>query len=162
MVARGPKSLTLRAVKVVAAAIALAGLGTLAGGAAASGRAAATATIYGTVLLVEGSCQPASVGGASDCRTRPVSRRIFLYAPPLSARKFPERHYTGSRRALFVGRSDARGRYSLRVPAGRYSILVADGANRYCNRFYGPTACLAAPNAGTRVHLDLRIEHATF
>jgi hypothetical protein len=114
--------------------------------------------IYGRVTLATGNCQPGTVGQASGCGVRGVSRLVYVYAPPLPTTAFGGTYYTGARRPAATVRSDRSGRYRLSLASGRYSVLVADRGARYCN-FFKTYACVVWLRGGSR-RLDVLIDHA--
>jgi hypothetical protein len=120
------------------------------------------AVLFGDVRLVEGNCQPGSVGDLPpDCRARPVSRELFLYSPALNASEFEGPYYTGGRAATATARSDESGSYRTSVRPGIYSVLVDDDARRYCSTFLEDgSACVVRVRAEGSTRFDVRIDRS--
>jgi hypothetical protein len=125
---------------------------------------AAGSGVSGTVTVREGDCQPGVVGEAhrTGCGARPVSRRIYVYSPPIGAAAIASAYYRGGLRPVSVGRSDGRGNYAIELPAGSYSVLVEDGGRHYCNSLAGGRACAVTVRPGKRARHDLEIDHGSF
>jgi hypothetical protein len=120
--------------------------------------------IYGTVVLIGGNCQPGVVGDAdrTKCTSRSVSRKVYLYTPPVPRRHFTDTLYAGDRSPALIGQSDSDGHYEIRIRPGPYSVLVEDDMRQYCNHFSERQACAVTIRPGQRVRYDLKIEHITF
>ena len=127
-------------------------------------RPGAQSMIYGTVVQTDGNCQPGVVGDTSStkCKSRPVSRKVYLYIPPVLRRHFTDTYYAGDRSPALIAQSDGDGHYEIRIGPGPYSILVEDNMRQYCNRFSERQACTVTIRPGERVRYDLKIEHITF
>jgi hypothetical protein len=120
--------------------------------------------IYGTIVLIDGNCQPGVVGDTSrtKCMSRSVSRKVYLYSPPVLRRQFTDTYYGGYRSPTLIGQSDGDGHYEIQIRPGPYSILVEDEMRQYCNRFSDRQACAVTIRPGQRARYDLKIEHITF
>jgi hypothetical protein len=120
--------------------------------------------IYGTVVLTDGNCQPGMVGDTNrtKCTSRSVSRKVYLYTPPVPRRHFTDTYYAGDRSPALITQSDGNGHYEIRIRSGPHSILVEDDMRQYCNRFSEREACAVTVRPGERVRHDLKIEHITF
>ncbi len=120
--------------------------------------------IRGKVTLREGNCQPGVVGEtrAIPCDVRPVSRRVYIYSPPVRDNELDGAYYRGGRRPKAIVHSDGRGNYAIDLPAGSYSILVEDDGRHYCNSASGGRACAVTIRAGEHLRRDVEIDHGSF
>jgi hypothetical protein len=93
--------------------------------------------LSGTVLFWEGDFMPGVPTGTKT----PVVRDVYVYEAAsldqvTKAHEFSDGFYSDIRTNLVaVATSDADGRFSLRLPAGRYSLFVMEDGLYYANGF---------------------------
>jgi hypothetical protein len=125
---------------------------------------AAGSGVHGTVTLREGNCQPGVVGEtrAIPCDVHPVSRRVYIYSPPVGDNEVDGAYYRGGRDPKAIVHSDGQGNYAIDLPTGSYSIMVEDDGRHYCNSLSRGRACAVTIRAGEHARRDLEIDHGSF
>ena len=97
--------------------------------------------LSGTVAFWEGDFMPGNPTGTKT----PVVRDVYVYEPTslfavTNAHEFPDGFYSAIQANLVtVITSSTDGRFSLRLPAGRYSLFVMEDGLYYANRFESDT-----------------------
>ena len=93
----------------------------------------------------------------------PVVRDVYVYEPTslfavTNAHEFPDGFYSAIQANLVtVITSSTDGRFSLRLPAGRYSLFVMEDGLYYANRFESDTInpVTVTSKATTTVEFDI-------
>lgn len=122
-----------------------------------------TGEVFGTVTLHEGNCFPGPEDISNPCRSTGVSRRLFFFSPPLplqTAGTWDSGYYIGPDAPSAETRSGADGGYRVRLPLGRYSVLVEDGRKKYCSSISDEGPCFLLVIADAKVKHDMLIDHS--
>ena len=91
--------------------------------------------IYGTVLLKTGNCAPDRCSGLDcvfeedSCKELPISRTVYA--------RDPKKNMT----LVLSARSNRDGFYEMKLPPGRYSILVEDAEEEVCHTIQDSIQC---------------------
>ncbi|MEQ9466621.1 MAG: hypothetical protein RLN88_04365 [Ekhidna sp.] len=113
-----------------------------------------TGTLQGTIGLYEGNCMPGP--GIPPCEPRPISAWILItevsetYNPNLLVDSV---------------RSNAEGKYSIRLKEGSYSLFVRDGDQIVCTEIQCPDSCICHPfiiKLDSVTVIDANLDHATW
>lgn len=111
-------------------------------------------TLIGEVGVYEGNCMPSP--GVPPCEPQPLSALLYITQP---GEKFnPEK-------VVDSVRSDRKGRFSLELAAGDYSIFVKDGNQITCTVTSCPAQCYCLPikvRSDSITRIEVTLDHATW
>lgn len=108
----------------------------------------------GVLGLFEGNCMPAP--DQPSCIAQPMVNTLFIALPSAN---YEERNLVDS----VV--SSANGKYSIRLPAGTYSLFLKDGKDIVCPVIQCPDQCVCAPvviAADSTTIMNLNLDRATW
>ena len=110
--------------------------------------------LEGTVGVYEGNCMPSPT--KPPCEPRPIEATVYVSKPIKEFEK-----------ALVLDsvQSNSEGKYSISLPAGKYSLFLKADGEITCSQLNCPSDCycsLITIESGSRISKDLTIDRATW
>ncbi|HKC69873.1 MAG TPA: hypothetical protein VKG26_16675 [Bacteroidia bacterium] len=93
--------------------------------------------LWGSCTYLTGDCMP-MIGGNSSCKSEPVKRTIYVYAPTVDSQAVqiggPNSSFYSQINTQLIAQtqSEDNGFYQISLQPGRYTILILEQGKYYC------------------------------